>query len=350
MIHTKIFGKIDNNTVIDQYTLSNSNGSIIKIINYGATVTNIYTANKEGIIEDVVLGYDNLEDYLTDEYFFGAIVGRYANRIAKGKFSLNGKSYNLLCNSGENHLHGGGIGFSKSIWKVNSTHDSENSDSIELVLTSKDGDEGYPGDITLTVTYTLTKDNKFIIEYKAITQKKTIINPTNHCYFNLSGNFNNTILNHTLQIHAKKYLPINNCQIPLGILETVSNSPFDFNLPKIIGDNLHQENAQIINGNGYDHNWIINNFNSKVRLIAEVREEISNRVLRVYSDQPGVQFYTGNYLNAIIGKDKVVYNKHSAFCLETQHFPDSPNNPQFPSTILEPDEKYSQTTIYEFLC
>ena len=341
----KLFGKLENGEEVYMYTLKNKNGMKAEITNYGATVVSLLAPDKNGKMEDVILGYDSLKSYENGTSYFGAIVGRYGNRISKGKFSLEGKDYQLTINNGENHLHGGTVGFNKLLWKT----DSFDENSVKMTLVSPDGDQGYPGKVTLTVTYTLTDNNELKIEYSGTTDKPTILNPTNHCYFNLTGNPENTILSHELKINAEKFTPVDEGLITTGELADVNGTPMDFRTPVPIGKNINNDFQQLNFGKGYDHNWVINNYNGNVREAAIVYDPSSGRVLEVLTDQPGIQFYSGNFLDGSeIGKGGIHYKHRTGFCLEAQHYPDSPNKKNFPSVELKPGETYTQTTIYRF--
>ena len=346
MIEKKLFGKLSDGREVYEFILSNSNGCKVSIINYGAIVTSIIVPDKNGKFENVNLGYDTLEDYIKDKTYLGAIVGRYGNRIAKGRFQLEGKTYQLATNNGENHLHGGNVGFNKVLWNAEIV--DANEPAVNLTYISNDGEEGYPGTVTLTVTYTLTNKNELRIDYNGTTDKTTILNPTQHSYFNLSGKLSQTILDHVLTIESDFYTPVDKTQIPTGRLADVTNTPFDFRSPHTIGERIDTQDEQLQIGGGYDHNFVLRNFNGKVRKAAEVHEPNSGRILTVYTDQPGLQFYSGNSLTEIKGKGGVIYNRRTGFCLEAQHYPDSPNKPEFPPVILRPGETYKQTTIYQF--
>jgi aldose 1-epimerase len=347
MVKKELFGTLQNGENIYSYTLTNNNGMSATIINYGATVVKLKVPDKNGKIEDVILGYDSLSSYVKGSSFFGGIVGRYGNRIAKGKFTLDGKEYQLTINDGENSLHGGTIGFNKRVWEVKEIN-GENP-ALQLTYVSPDGEEGYPGTLTLTVTYSLTDNNGLKIDYKATTDKPTILNPTNHCYFNLSGSPNNTILNEMLMINADKFTPIDSTLIPTGQLEDVTNTPMDFRKPTEIGKRINDNFQQLKYAGGYDHNWVLNNYNGSVREAATLYDSTSGILLKVLTDQPGIQFYSGNFLNGKDrGKDGIYYKFRSGLCLECQHFPDSPNEKNFPSVVLKPGETYTQTTVYEF--
>lgn len=349
MINKKLFGKLPAGEEVYLYTLTNKNGMEVKIINYGATVVSLTAPNRNGKYEDVVLGYDNLEDYVNGNSFFGCIVGRYGNRINKGKFKLDGKEYQLTINDGENHLHGGIIGFHKVLWKAEPII-NDSSESLKLSYKSSDGEQGYPGNLSIEVVYTLTDNNELLIDYSAITDKPTILNPTHHSYFNLSGSFDNTILNHELLIDADYITPVNSQLIPTGELMKVENTPFDFRSFRKIGERINDDHEQLKYGKGYDHNWVLNNFNGRIRKVAELYDPSSGRAMEVLTDQPGLQFYSGNFLDGSIkGKNGIRYNHRTGLCLETQHFPDSPNHPNFPSVVLRPGEKYTQKTMYRFI-
>lgn len=342
------FGEISDGKTADLYSLTNSAGAVAKITNYGGIITSLTMPDKDGVYEDVVLGYDSLSDYLKDSPYFGALIGRYGNRIAKGKFVLDNKSYSLPVNNGPNSLHGGDNGFDKVLWDV-SEIETDNAVGLKLLHESADGEQGYPGNLKVEVNYYLGNDNTFKITYKATTDQKTIVNLTQHSYFNLSGNTRTNILDHVLTINADRYLPVNESLIPLGKLESVSSTPFDFREPTAIGERINEENDQLKNGNGYDHCWVLNSSRSDLRLAAKLEDPISGRIMEVITSEPGLQFYSGNFLDgSLTGKYKTVYEKYAGLALETQHFPDSPNQPNFPSVILNPGEIYSTSTIYKF--
>jgi aldose 1-epimerase len=302
--------------------------------------------DRNGRLGDVVLGYENLEGYLTNSSYFGALIGRYGNRIAKGSFQLGGTPYQLAQNNGDNHLHGGVVGFDKVIWKAKELW-GEDEVGLQLTYLSHDGEEGYPGNLSVTVVYTLTNNNELKIDYSATTDKKTIANLTNHSYFNLAGN--GDILGHELMLKADRFTPVDKGLIPTGELSSVEGTPMDFTTPTAIGARINQNDEQLIYGLGYDHNWVLNNSGGKLALAAKIFEPTSGRVMKVYTTQPGIQFYSGNFLDgSITGKNGEIYYKHFGFCLETQHFPDSPNHSNFPSTSLNPGQRYKQTTIYKF--
>ncbi len=325
---------------VELFTLTNSKGTEVKITNYGGTVTSFVTANKEGKPTEIVVGFDSIDQYLKQPPYFGATIGRYGNRIGKGQFKLNGTNYQLTVNDGKNHLHGGAKGFDKQVWDVVS-YDST-VPSLTLHYLSKDGEEGYPGNLNVTVTYTLTDNNELKFDYSAETDKATPVNLTNHSYFNLSGDVSNTILNHTLMINADSYTPVDSTLITTGELAPVKGTPFDFTTPKKIGQDIAQVN------NSYDHNWVLNRKDSGMMEAAVLSDSLSGITLEVLTTEPGLQFYSGNFLDGkFINRDGKPVNYHTALCLETQHYPDSPNKSNFPSTILEPGKKYHSETIYK---
>lgn len=343
-----IFGTLPDGREVPQYTLTNQSGVSVRIISYGATVTSLRVPDRNGNIEDVVLGYDSVQGYIDGTAYFGAIVGRYGNRIAKGKFQLDGKEYQLTVNDGENHLHGGKIGFNKVLWDAKVLKDT-GEPSLQLQYVSPDGEEGYPGTVTLKVTYTLTEKNGLRIEYEGTTDKPTILNPTQHSYFNLTGSFTDTILGHRLMIDADSITPVDKGLIPTGELMSVAGTPMDFRTGTEIGARINDRNEQLAFGRGYDHNWVLNNYDGKVRKVAELYEPRSGRLLTVFTDQPGLQFYSGNFLDGTaVGKNGIAYQHRTGLCLEAQAFPDTPNKPQFPQVTLRPGQTYHQTTIYQF--
>lgn len=345
---TTVFGKLPDGREVHQYTLTNKAGMVVQIINYGATITSLRVPDRGGKIEDVVLGYDSPQGYVDGTTYFGAVVGRYGNRIAKGRFQLDGKEYQLTVNDGENHLHGGKIGFNKVLWDAKVLKDT-GEPALQLQYVSRDGEEGYPGTVTLKVTYTLTEKNELRIDYEGTTDKPTILNPTQHSYFNLSGSFTNTILDHQLMIEAEGITPVDQGLIPTGQIMSVANTPFDFRNSTAIGSRINDPDPQLILGHGYDHNWVLRNSAGKIRKAAELYEPKSGRVLTVFTDRPGLQFYTGNFIDGSAkGKDGIAYQRRTGLCLETQAFPDTPNKPQFPSATLRPGQIYRQTTIFQF--
>lgn len=334
---------------MDIYTLTNKNGASAQITNYGGIVVALNVPDQSGRLGDVVLGFDNLEEYLKVHPFFGALVGRYGNRIANGKFSLHGVEYTLAQNDGPNSLHGGLKGFDKVFWDAKPL-DTPNGPALELTYLSQDGEEGYPGNLLVKVTYTLTHNNELKIDYSATTDKDTVINLTHHSYFNLTGAGKGDILAHELMIKADKFTPVNANMIPTGELRPVVGTPFDFTHPTPIGLRLNQADEQLKFGGGYDHTWVLNSQDGSLALAARVSEPTSGRIMELWTTEPGVQFYSGNFLDgSIIGKGGRAYQYRFALCLETQHFPDSPNHPEFPSTILRAGQTYTSTTVYKFL-
>jgi aldose 1-epimerase len=340
------FGPPQNGIAVDLYTLRNKNGVEAAICNYGGLVISLKVPDRFGGFGDVVLGYDNLADYIKDSPYFGAMIGRYGNRIDQGKFTLDGKEYTLAINNGPNALHGGLKGFDKVVWAPRILARSEGP-SLELRYTSKDGEEGYPGNLSVTAVYTLTDDNALKLEYTATTDKDTVVNLTQHSYFNLAGK--GDILNHVVMIPADEFTPVDSTLIPTGELKPVAGTPFDFRTPTTIGARIGQNDEQLKFGNGYDHNWVINKPMGKLGLMARVYEPTSGRVLEVLSTEPGLQFYTGNFLDGkLTGKGGWVYQFRNAFVMEPQHYPDSPNHPNFPSVVLKPGQVYQNTIIYRF--
>ena len=341
------FGKTADGVSVDAYTLTNKNGAKVKIITYGARVVSIEVRDREGKLGDVALGYDDILGYEKDSSYLGPIVGRYGNRIAKGRFTLDGVTYTLATNNNGNHLHGGLRGFDKVVWTAKGSVVAEAA-RLRLTYLSKDQEEGYPGNLSVTVIYTWTDRNELKIEYSAQTDKPTVLNLTNHAYFNLAGAGVGDILNHEMRINALRFTPTDATSIPTGELRSVKGTPLDFTSAQLIGARIEEKYEQLISGSGYDHNFVLNKPSGKLGLAAEVYESKSGRVLRVYTTEPGVQFYSGNFLNGAIGKQGLAYPRRSGFCLETQHYPDSPNKPRFPSTVLRPGGRYTQTTIYQF--
>ncbi len=324
------------------FTLTNKNGMEVKITNYGAVITSIVVPDRNGKMENVVLGFDNLKSYQGEHPYFGSLVGRYGNRIALGKFNLNGNTYSLAVNNGVNHLHGGIKGFNRQVFHVDTTYSTPDSSVISLSYLSADMEEGYPGNLELKVNYVLTNDNEIKIEYEAETDKPTVLNVTNHSYFNLTAGKEN-ILNHEIVILADSITPTDSTLIPTGVLAPVAGTPFDFTTAHKIGERIDQVPG------GYDVNYKLRNKTGQYVQAAEVYEPVSGRVLQAFTTEPGVQFYTGNFLDgSLTGSNGVVYHKHFGLCLEAQHFPDSPNQPLFPSVVLNPGEKYTQLTVYKF--
>jgi aldose 1-epimerase len=344
-ISTAAFGQLKDGTAISLYTLDNGKGMSMKVMNYGGIVVSLMVPDKNGKAIDVVLGYDSLAGYEKMNPFFGALVGRYGNRIANGKFTLDGKNYPLVQNNNGNHLHGGTKGFDKVFWTIEEVP-ADNGVAIKLSYVSKDMEEGYPGNLQTEVIYTLTADNTVKFDYKATTDKKTIVNLTQHTYFNLNGG-ETDILGHEVAINADKIVAVNESLIPTGTLMDVTNTPFDFRKPAPIGARINADHEQIKFGKGYDHTWVLNGEGMKQAAIAY--DSTSGIEMVVHTTEPGVQFYTGNFLNgAITGKNNVVYKQRTGFCFETQHFPDSPNQKTFPSVVLNPGQTYSTQTTFKF--
>ncbi len=344
-VEKKLFGKTSDGTAVNLFVLTNANGMKAKIMTYGAILTELDVPDRDGKLGDVVLGFDNLQSYLAGHPHFGATTGRVANRIAKGKFSLDGKDYTLAVNNGPNSLHGGLKGFDKVVWKAqpNETPDAA---GVQLTYVSRDGEEGYPGNLTTVVTYMLTNQNELRIDYKATTDKPTPINLTNHSYFNLAGPQSGDILDHELELEADEYTPADDTLIPTGEIRSVKGTPLDFTKATKIGSRI----AQVADKTGgYDHNFVLRSKGKKLELAARVHDPKTGRLMEMSTTEPGVQLYTANFLDGKLkGKDGVAFKKHQAFCLEAQHFPDSVNHPKFPSIILRPGETYTQTTVFKF--
>jgi aldose 1-epimerase len=341
------FGRTPDDRVIDLITLRNSKKTEIRFITYGGIVLSIKTADKDGALDDITLGYDTAEPYFTNPTYFGAIIGRYANRIAKAKFSLDGKTYTLPANNGVNSLHGG-KGWDHALWTADAFQRADGVGAV-LTMTSPDGDQGYPGEVKAKVTYTLTEDNEFKVSYEATTSKPTVINLTQHTYFNLAGAKANDILGHQLMINADRYTPVDDTLIPTGQLAPVEGTPFDFRKETAIGARIDQKDEQLTRGKGYDHNWVLNRAGAGLEHAAHVVEPITGRTLEITTTEPGIQFYSGNFLDGTIkGKGGKTYVHRGGFCLETQHYPDSPNQPSFPSTTLKPGETYRSETVFKF--
>jgi aldose 1-epimerase len=344
------FGRTPDGTHIDLYALTNRNGMTASITNFGAALVALTVPDRKGKPLDVVLGYDSLDGYVNDKANFGATIGRYANRIARGRFQLNHTEYKLATNNGVNHIHGGIKGFNKAVWKARDVSAKDES-ALELTYLSKDGEEGYPGSLNAKVIYTLTDKNELRIDYSATTDKDTVVNLTNHSYFNLAGQDAGSILNHQLTIHAGSFTPVDATLIPTGELRSVQDTPFDFRRATAIGARINQNDAQLVIGHGYDHNWIVDRKSADDRtlvLAAEAFEPSTGHVLEIWTTEPGIQLYTSNFLDGVHGKGNHAYQRRDAFCLETEHFPDSPNHSAFPSTLLKPGERYTSTTVYKF--
>ncbi|MFC1484231.1 aldose epimerase family protein [Candidatus Neomarinimicrobiota bacterium] len=344
------FGQLMDGTPVDLYTLTNANECEMKITNYGCIVVSLKVPDRAGHLDDVVLGYEILEDYIENNPYFGAAIGRYGNRIGGAKFSLDGMEYKLAANDGNNHLHGGLKGFDKVLW-IGEEIPGREGPTVKFTYLSKDGEEGYPGNLSVEIIYTLTDDNSLKIDYSAATDKKTVLNLAHHSYFNLAGAGSGDILGHEMMLNADQFIPTRTDLIPTGELVNVKGTPFDFNTPTTIGDRIDQNDEQLRRGGGFDHCWVLNKSGeNSLDLGARVYEPSTGRVLELYTTDVGVQFYSGNFLDgSITGKEGKVYPHRSAFCLEPEHFPDSPNQPQFPSVVLTPEDMYNKTTIYKFL-
>lgn len=337
------FGTLEDGTVIEAFTLRNARGAMAKVITYGATLTELWVPDKNGKLGDVVLGFDSLKGYLGSHPYFGSTVGRYANRIAKGKFTLDGQEYTLAINNGPNSLHGGKIGFDRRVWKAEPLREPSAA-AVRFTYLSPDGEENYPGNLSVSVTYTLTDENALKLDYSAKTGKATPVNLTNHSYFNLAGS-GGDILGNVLYLNADRFTPVDSTLIPTGEIRPVKGTPLDFTKPTPIGAHI----AEIKDIGGYDHNFVINGEPGKLRLAARVSEPTSGRQMEVWTTEPGVQFYSSIGLDGtIVGKGGITYKKYGALCLETQHYPDSPNHPNFPSTIVRPGESFHSETIYKF--
>ena len=346
-ISKSAFGQTTDGIAVDLYTLTNANGVVVKITNYGGIVTSILTPDKNGKVADIVLGFDDLTPYLGTHPYFGALVGRYGNRIAKGKFSIDGQDYNLAINNMGNHLHGGLKGFDKVVWSAEAIEDEEV--GLKLNYLSKDMEEGYPGNLNVEVVYTLTNEDELNITYTATTDKKTVVNLTNHSYFNLTGGAKRDILGHELTLNADRFVPVDETLIPTGKLAAVAGTPFDFSSATVIGLRVDDEHQQIQYGGGYDHCWVLNKEGGELSLVGSVYEPTSGRSMEVFTTEPAVQFYCGNFLDgSLTGKGGVQYERRFGLCLETEHYPDTPNQPNFPTTQLNPGETYETTTVYKF--
>jgi aldose 1-epimerase len=342
------FGKTPDGTPVDIYTLRNSKGMEARIMTYGGIVQSLKVPDKNGQFSDIVLGYDNLDGYVKVTPYFGALIGRYGNRIGGGKFTLEGKTYTLATNNGPNSLHGGLKGFDKVVWQAKSWVSSDGP-ALELTYLSKDGEEGFPGNLKVTAVYTVTDGNELRLDFTATTDQPTLCNLTHHSYFNLAGQGNGDVLGHVVYINADKTTPVDATLITTGEIKPVDGTPFDFRKPTTIGARINDPDTVLQYGPGYDHNWVVNKPAGQLGLMARVVEPGSGRVMEVWSTEPGLQFYTGNFLDGTItGKDGKVYQRRNAFCMEPHHYPDSPNKPQFPSTELKPGETYHNTIIYKF--
>ncbi len=341
------YGTTTDGRKIEQYILKNENGMTVEVITYGGIITKWTAPDKNGNFENIVLGYDSLAQYVKGSPYFGALIGRYGNRIAKGKFSIDGEEYTLATNDGPNHLHGGVLGFDKVIWTANEIQ-TEHGAALKLTYLSKDKEEGYPGNLKTTVIYELTKDNALEVSYEATTDKATVVNLSQHSYFNLSGDFSQNILDHELMIEADAFLPVDATLIPIGEIRPVLDTPFDFRKPKLIGKDIEMENDQLIKGKGYDHCWVLNE-EETLRRVASAYHAPSGRLLEVSTDEPAIQFYCGNFLDGTLpAPNGGTYGHRSGFCLETQHYPDAPNQTDFPSVLLKPGERYTSKTVFKF--
>ncbi|MCP4398433.1 MAG: galactose mutarotase [bacterium] len=341
------YGEADGNAV-DLYTLTNANGLEMTMTNYGGIVVSFMVPDEEGNMEDIVLGYNQLEGYVKNNPYFGCIVGRYGNRIGQAKFTLDGQEYTLAQNNGENSLHGGIKGFDKVVWDAKAIMGDE-SVAVEFKYLSKDGEEGFPGNLDVTVTYTLTNDDEFRVDYAATTDKTTVVNLTHHSYWNLAGEGSGDILGHEIMINADNFTPVDAGLIPTGI-DSIEGTPFDFRIPTAIGARIDDDDEQLNFGRGYDHNWVLNKEQEgAMTLAATAYDSGTGRFMEIFTTEPGIQFYTGNFLDgSIVGKIGETYEFRNGFCLETQHYPDSPNKPDFPSVVLKPGEEYTTTTIHKF--
>lgn len=346
-ISSSPFGEMPDGQKVSQFTLVNTNGIEMKAITYGGIITSLMVPDKDGNLDDVVLGYDNLQGYLDATPYFGAIIGRFGNRIAKGKFSLDGEEYTLAVNNIGNHLHGGIKGFDKVVWTASEIQ-NEKGVGIKFEYTSPDMEEGYPGNLSVTVVYMLGNDNSLSFDYEATTDKKTVVNLTQHSYFNLAGN-KGDILSHKLTLNAPQFLPVDSTLIPTGELRNVEGTPFDFTISKVIGEEINTENQQLQYGGGYDHCWILADGDAGLNFAASLFEPNSGRQMDIYTTEPAIQFYSGNFLDGSIkGKNGVSYEHRTGLCLETEHYPDAPNQPAFPTVVLEPSQVYHSVTKYVF--
>jgi len=347
-ISSKPFGVTGDGEQVELFTLTNAFGHVMRVTNYGAIVVGLELPDRDGQAGDVLLGFDRLDDYLAEHPFFGAVVGRLGNRLAGGKFTLDGQEYTIALNDGPNSLHGGLKGFDKVVWKA---EPSQTPDGPRLALSyvSADGEEGYPGEMDIRVTYTWTNDDVWRVEYQAETTKPTVLNVTQHAYFNLAGAGNGDVLGHELQIFADRFTPIDETLIPTGELRDLAGTPLDFRQPHIFGERINADDEQLANGGGYDHNYVLNSEPGQLARAVRVTEPTTGRVMEVWTTEPGVQLYSGNFLDSTnVGKSGKTYHKYYGFCLETQHFPDSPNHPEFPSVVLRPGQTWRTTTEFRF--
>ncbi len=348
-ITKRAYGMTSDGQAVDEYTLTNGKGVEIKVITFGGIITSLRVPDRKGNLADVVLGFTSLADYETKSPYFGALIGRYGNRIGKATFTLDGTTYTLALNDGPNSLHGGVKGFDKQIWGAKEVK-SPDGVGLELSYLSADGEEGYPGNLSVKVTYTLTNDNALKIDYHATTDKATVVNLTNHSYFNLAGNGAGTIYEHIAQINADHYTPVSDTLIPTGELAPVEGTPFDFRSPRVVNGGIRSSHPQMVYGRGYDHNFVLNRKTAnELEMAARIYDPSSGRAIEVWTMEPAMQFYTSNFVNAtLVGSSGGIYRQGDAFCLETQHFPDSPNQANFPTTTLKPGETYQTTTVYKF--
>lgn len=348
-ITKNFFGTLPDGTKIDIFTLTNSKNMAIDIINFGGIIVSILVPDKDGNIDDVTLGYRQLDKYIDNDGYLGALVGRHANRIEDACFELNGKVYELMKNDGGNHLHGGGIGLHNVAWKAE-TLIQDGLEKLVLTHTSPDGEENYPGKLDVKVEYTLSEENELKIDYSAVSDKDTVVNLTNHAYFNLSGHNSGDVLKHQLYINADEFTPVNDECIPIGEIRSVKGTVMDFTKRKGFAEGLKSEDEQIVNGQGYDHNWVLNTKGNINEVAAELYDPESGRTMQVFTTKPGIQFYSGNHLSEkLIGKENAVYRKRSGLCLETQYFPNAMKHKNFPSPILKANQEYRHITIYKFL-
>ena len=346
-VEKESFGVLSDGSEVFLFTINNKDGSLLQLTNFGAAVVALKVPDKKGKIENVVLGFDSINKYESIRGFYGATVGRYGNRIDAGKFSLNGKEYLLATNEGPNHLHGGIKGFDRVVWDYEIINSP--SPSVKFSYLSPDGEEGYPGNFNVAVLYSFNDEHELIIEYEMTTDKPTVKNVTNHSYFNLSGDVDENILNHTLVLHADRFLPVDENLIPTGELRSVEGTPMDFTIGNEIGNRIENDDEQLLRGGGYDHCWVLSDSSDGLKLAAEVFEPNSGRLMKVYTTEPAIQFYSGNFMDGShSGREGQPYAYRYAMCLETQHYPDSPNHPEFPSTVLDSGKVYSSKTIYSF--
>ncbi|HYY27899.1 MAG TPA: aldose epimerase family protein [Chthoniobacterales bacterium] len=348
----RLFGTLSDGSKVDKYSFTNSRGMKVSVLTYGGIIQEIIVPDRNGVLGDVTLGFDKLQDYVSRSPYFGAIIGRYGNRVANGRFTLNGVDYQIPLNDGPNALHGGPEGFHTKVWNAKESHDATTT-GVELTYLSADGEMGFPGNLQVLVRYTLNDANELRIDYSAVTDKETVVNLTNHAYFNLAGAGNDTILDHVAWIDADRFTPVDHTLIPTGELQDVKGTPFDFTKPTAIGANIKAEHEQLERAEaaygGYDLNWVLNRPGDLTAVAARVTDPKSGRVVELYTSEPAIQFYSGNFLNGTLaGKNQLTYSHWGAFTLEAQHYPNSVNHTHFPTTVLVPGERYTQTTIYKF--